>query len=165
MSVGLILRRPALWAVFAFAALILLAAVAMAPTPATVGIVGVIVGAGISAGTSILLARENRHLQLATAALDKRLATHQEAYSIWRKIVRSVHDADAIGDVVRDGEEWWEKNCLYLDEASRKAFRACLIFAASHKDLLQGPRSEEMANIVKENWKTIQKPGETLVPG
>jgi hypothetical protein len=149
----------------ALAAAVLLAATKLVDSQTAVGLLGVLIGAGISAATSILLARENRHLQLATAALDKRLAAHQAAYALWWKIVGAVHRKGKIGDVVIEAEEWWKNNCLYLDGVSRKAFRTCLMFAINHKDLLQGPRSEEVAKLVKESWKEIMKPGETLVEG
>ena len=150
----------------AFAAAVLLAATKLVDSQTAVGLLGVLIGAGISAATSILLVRENRYLQLATAALDKRLSAHQAAYAIWRKIVGAVHREDKIGDVVIEAEEWWNNNCLYLDAESRQAFRVCLMFAFNHKDLLQEePRSEETAKLVKESWKEIMKPGQTLVEG
>jgi hypothetical protein len=149
----------------ALAAAVLLAATKLVDSQTAVGLLGVLIGAGISAATSILLARENRHLQLATAALDKRLAAHQAAYALWWKIVGAVHHKDKIGDVVIEAEEWWKNNCLYLDAESRQAFRACLMFAFNHKDLLQGPRSEEAARLVEGSWKEIMKPGQTLVEG
>jgi hypothetical protein len=150
---------------FALAAAVFLAAKKILDSQNAVGLLGVLIGAGIAAATSILLARENRHLHLATAALDKRLAAHQAAYALWCKIVGAVHHKEKIGDVVIEAEEWWKNNCLYLDGVSRKAFRTCLMFAINHKDLLQGPRSEEAAKLVRESWREIMKPGETLVEG
>lgn len=142
-----------------------LTATKLVDSQTAIGLLGVLIGAGISAATSILLARENRHLKLATAALDKRLAAHQAAYAHWWNIVSAVHQKEKIGDVVIEAEDWWKNNCLYLDAVSRKTFRTCLIFAINHKDLLQGPRSDETAKLVKESWEVIMKPGETLVEG
>jgi len=147
----------------ALAVAVILAATKFVDSQTAVGLLGVLIGAGISAATSILLAWENRHLQLAMAALDKRLAAHQTAYALWWNIVRAVHQKDKIGHVVIEAEEWWKNNCLYLDAASRQAFRECLMFAINHKDLLQGPRSKETTVLVKESWNVIMKPGETLV--
>lgn len=149
----------------ALAAAVLLVATKLVDSQTAIGLLGVLIGAGISAATSILLARESRYLQLATAAMDKRLAAHQAAYALWWKIVGAVHQKDKIGDVGVEAEEWWKNNCLYLDAKSRKAFRACTMFAIHHKDLLQGPRSNEATKLVKESWGVIMKPGETLVEG
>ena len=149
----------------ALAAAILLAATKLVDSQTAIGLLGVLIGAGISAATSILLARESRHLQLATAALDKRFAAHQAAYTLWWKLVGAVHHKEKIGAVVIEAEEWWTKNCLYLDAESRKAFRACITFAFVHQDLLQGPRTNEATKLIKESWHQIMKPGETLVEG
>jgi hypothetical protein len=128
-------------------------------------LMGVIIGAVVSAATSILLAWENQFFQLRTAALEKRLAIHQAAYALWWKIVSAVHDREKIDDVVIEAYEWWKNNCLYLDAASRKAFRVCVASAHNHKDLLAGPRSKESAKLIQDNWDQIMKPGQTLVEG
>lgn len=149
----------------ALAATVLLVASKFVDSQTFSGLLGVLIGAGISATTSILLARESRHRQLATAALDKRLAAHQAAYTLWRKIVSAVHHKEEIGAVVMEADEWWANNCLYLDAASRRAFRACLMFAINHKGLLQGPRSHETTRLVEKSWGVIMKPRDTLVEG
>jgi len=149
----------------AFAAAVLFTATKLVDSQTAVGLLGVLIGAGISAATSVLLARENRHLQLATVALDKRLATHQTAYALWMNIVNAAHDKDKINDVVIEAHKWWINNCLYLDAKSRKAFRDCLLFAVNHNNLLQGLRSEENKKEIRESWEFIMKPGIALVEG
>ena len=130
-------------------------------------LIGVIIGSGVSAIVSLLTARENRKQQWELAALDKRLEVHQAAYAMWQRIVSVVYDSDQIGKVVVEAQDWWNNNCLYLDAASRHAFRNCLASALSHKDLLRGPqpRDGETKKMIKESWNTIMKPGETLPAG
>lgn len=137
----------------------------LAESQAAIGLLGVVIGAGLSAATSMLIAREDKTLKLATAALDRRLAVHQEAYALWSDIVSAVHHKDKIGEVVLKAQDWWKNNCLYLDPVSRQAFRDCMIFAVSHKDLLQGPRTKEGTEIIKESWSVIMRPGQTLAEG
>lgn len=132
---------------------------------AAVGFLGIIIGGGIATATTLLTARDNRRHQLAMAAVDRRLEAHQTAYALWHRIVGAVHKPDHVGEVLIEADEWWRNNCLYLDPESRKALRDCIIFASSHKDLLAGPRSEEIARLIKESWATIMKPGDTLVRG
>ena len=153
--------------IVALALVVLFVAMKLVDSQLAIGLLGVLLGAGISAATSILVARENRYLQLATAALDKRLAAHQAAYALWWRIVGALHHKEKIGDVVIEAEEWWKNNCLYLDATSRKAFRVCLMLAFNHRDLLEGegPRSAEATKLAKESWYQILKPGETLVEG
>lgn len=132
---------------------------------ALIGFLGVIIGSGLAAATSLLLAKENRQGQLAIASLDKRLEAHQTAYAIWHEIRGAIHRPDRLDDVLMKADQFWKNNCLYLDPLSRKAFRDCIIFASSHKDLLHGPRTEEMTKLIKESWGIITKPGDLLVQG
>ena len=132
---------------------------------ALIGFLGVIIGSGLAAATSLLLAKENRQGQLAIASLDKRLEAHQTAYAIWHEIRGAIHRPDRLDDVLMKADQFWKNNCLYLDPLSRKAFRDCIIFASSHKDLLYGPRTEEMRKLIKESWGIITKPGDLLVQG
>lgn len=132
---------------------------------ALAGFIGVLVGVSISAGVQWQIARANRQHELATAALEKRLAAHQEAYALWRKIVGTTHRKDEIGDVVRKAEEWWEANCLYLDPVSREDFRTCMLTATGHSDLVEAHRGTGEAASVKESWALIMKPGQSLVQG
>jgi hypothetical protein len=99
----------------ALAAAVLLAATELVNSQTAIGLFGVLISPGISAATSILLARENRHLQLATAAIDKRIAAHQAAYALWWRIVGAVHHKGKINDVVIEAEEWWKNNaCISM---------------------------------------------------
>ena len=128
-------------------------------------LMGIIIGGGISATVSLLVAKENRKQQWELAALDKRLEVHQAAYALWQRIVGAVYDSDQIGKVVVEAQDWWNNNCLYLDITSRQAFRACLLSAGNHKDLLMGLRDEKSRNMIKDSWDTIMKPGQTLPAG
>ena len=132
---------------------------------AAVGLSGVIIGSVVSAGALLLTARENRKQQWALAALDKRLEVHQAAYSLWQRIVRAIYDEEKIDKIIHEAEDWWNNNCLYLDVASRQAFRACLLYSSSHSDLLKDPRDKESVKMIKESWATIMKPGQTLPAG
>jgi hypothetical protein len=123
-------------------------------TAALVGFLGVIIGSGLTAFTSLLLAKENRRGLLVIAALDKRLEVHQEAYRIWRKIRGAVYKPEILGRVLEEANEFWESNCLYLDPKSREAFIDCIIRAHTHRDILQGggQNDEERKNSANESW-------------
>jgi hypothetical protein len=74
-------------------------------------------------------------------------------------LVGAVHDETKIHGVVRECADWWEENCLYLESEVRHSFYSSLLGAPLHRDLL---RAKDMAS-VKENWKTIMKPGELIL--
>jgi hypothetical protein len=125
---------------------------------------GVIIGSAFTSLASLLIAKENRRGPLAIASLDKRLETHQKAYALWHEIVASaVRHPDLTGDFFAEADKFWKNNCLYLDPASRKAFRDCIIFASSHIGLL--PPTEGTRELIKESWDIITKPGKLLVEG
>ena len=105
-------------------------------------------------GQRVAAAEERRH-QLSMAALEARLRIHQEAYTLWSQLRRSVHDRDKIIGVVGECQNWWEGNCLYLDPKVREAFRFAYMSAANHKDILEA-RDVELA---KRNWDDIVRVG------
>jgi hypothetical protein len=160
-------RSPLVPAAALFIAVVLLVLITAwySDRASTVGLIGVLTGAMISTVATIVTTRADRRFQLATTALDRRLAAHQEAYAIRQEIIRFVHQRDKIGEVVVKAQDWWTNNCLYLNASSRSAFRACFIAAANHRDLVEGPRSPETTKLVQENWATITKPGQNLVSG
>ena len=148
-----------------------------------VGLLGVLIGSGISAITSWMMTRENikqqqknRKQQLAMAALEKRLEIHQEAFSRWINIFHNIHDHKGeLFNIVVDAQDWYYKNCLYLDDTARNDFWHCLMQAPHYAGLVQsyqqttrqrgGIRDKEMEKMVKESWATIRKPGESIPAG
>ena len=73
---------------------------------------------------SRLLENHKTENLLRMAAIDERLSVHQEAYSIWGKLV--------LWDKVEDEEDrfshmdlvhWWKDHNLYLEPEAREAFR------------------------------------------
>ena len=105
-----------------------------------------------------LLEDQRAQTQLRLAAVERRLQAHQEAYSLWRKILAHVH-SNEIRETVMECQSWWDKNCLYLCEEARKAFRDAYDAAFNHKQYLQGHIESE---IVK-NFETITKAGPAIV--
>ena len=57
--------------------------------------------------------------QLQVAALEKRLAVHQEAYAMCRALVSAAHRTEDFP--MRRFEDWWRDNCLYLTELAADA--------------------------------------------
>jgi hypothetical protein len=99
--------------------------------------------------------------QLRLAAAERRLQAHQEAFTLWRKIINTVHD-EAITDVVLECQTWFNNNALYLSPRAREAFSDAYFAASSHKSLLKG---HAPANDVTENWSRIMRLGNEIVQG
>jgi hypothetical protein len=101
---------------------------------------------------------ENR---LRMAAIERRLNAHQEAFSLWRRLMQSIHKSAELHLVIGDCQEWWSKNCLYLDSDSRAAFYGALFDAHLYPDILQ----EEGRSRAKELYARMEAVGETIIRG
>jgi len=102
--------------------------------------------------TELLEELRARH-QLRLAAVDRRLQAHQEAFVLWRDLVRVVHK-EGVGKAVVDCELWWERNCLYLEPEVRESFVRAYSAANIHRSLL-GDRSD--AEGVQANWREVMQ--------
>lgn len=127
------------------------------------------------------LAHQNRLLieqgqwrhQLRLAALDKRLETHQEAYSLWHQLRLSLHTESKCTELVIKCQDWWRDHCLFLDAEARHAFLAAYHAAARHGDVVAHWRSlpdetEERIlakTAVEENRDVLDRAGPIIVQG
>ncbi len=108
----------------------------------------------------LFLQREERKHELSLAALDKRLAVHQEAYALWWELMGSASKKEKAGEIVMKCQEWWVHNSLYLTPEAREAFREAYHAAFLHPDLLY---AREDASVIKDNFTTIRQAGEVIV--
>ena len=91
-----------------------------------------------------------RH-QLRLAAVDRRLQAHQETFTLWRELLSGVHTGK-VNEVVLKCQDWWEKNCIYLEPNVREAFVSAYHAASMHKSLML---SNAEAETLTENWSLI----------
>jgi hypothetical protein len=91
-----------------------------------------------------------RH-QLRLAAIDRRLQAHQEAFTLWREIMAMVH-TENIGTTTLKCQDWWEKNCIYLEPTIREGFINAYTAARGHKDLVQ---NRAAIQLITENWTSV----------
>jgi hypothetical protein len=91
-----------------------------------------------------------RH-QLRLAAVDRRLQAHQEAFTLWRKIMAAVH-TEEIGNVVIECQSWWEQNCIYLEPPVRGAFVTAYGAANDHHALV---KSRVEVTLIQSSWRQI----------
>jgi hypothetical protein len=85
--------------------------------------------------------------QLRMAAVDKRLQAHQEAFTLWRRMLSKLETTDA-PKAIADCSTWWEENCLYLEFSARQAFSGAFANAAVHhmerqRNVTDGPAAVE----------------------
>lgn len=99
--------------------------------------------------------------QLRLAAVERRLAAHQEAFTLWRRLLGVVH-TEQVHSVVLECQDWWDKNCLYLSGEARDSFNRAYFAAASHRDLTQARADVQH---VTSNWDLVMKAGADIVAG
>jgi hypothetical protein len=130
------------------------------------GLVGVLVGATISAAVASIVALEARRVQLAATTWARRLEAHQEAFSLWHKCWSVVHEEDQKkrNDTLNETTEWWLDNCLYLSEDARNAFVRMISSVRMHKIFLESKQdSEEWKSRIIENWDLITSTGQLII--
>ena len=102
---------------------------------------------------AVLLEELKATHQLRLAAIDRRLQVHQEAFALWRELLGSTHSQEA-GKIVMKCQDWWEKNCLYLEPKVRQAFVEAYSAAHTHHALVQ---SHADSKLISETWMRITK--------
>lgn len=110
---------------------------------------------------ALVLERLRADQQLRMAAAEKRLAVHQEAFTLWKKLLMSAH-SDEVLKVVIECQDWWERNCLYLAPQARDSFNRAYFAASHHRELVQ---DRSNAEAVKANWQLILMAGDQIVAG
>ncbi len=106
---------------------------------------------GLDARLATVNAEQKNKFKLA--ALDKRMDKHQEVYSLWIEFYHNFHSPQAT-EVAERCEEWWFKNCLYLEEKPRASFKKALFHAGSYQGY-----SDEMK---RKFWPTIENVGREI---
>lgn len=123
---------------------------------------GVLIGSVIAGYIQYWVAEADRRHQLRTAALDKRLQSHQEAYTLWRKLLFANKKTNEINEVILESQTWWEENCLYLTASARRAFQQAYMSAGDHAGFLAMHADNEL---VKAAFEDVTKAGAIIVKG
>ncbi|MGE7085693.1 hypothetical protein [Achromobacter xylosoxidans] len=101
---------------------------------------------------------------MRTAALDKRLEIHQQAFVLWWELRELVHgDPQPLGDHILKCQSWWVEHCLFLDPKAREDFSLAYSSASLHRSYVNPPvRDEDASMALQENWARIMAPGRSL---
>jgi ABC-type lipoprotein release transport system permease subunit len=89
---------------------------------ALIGFIGTILGVILTLVYQWFTFKIQRKDQFRLAALDKRLEKHQEAYTLWRELISVIYDEKELLTIIFKCQDWWFKNCLYLQPEARRAF-------------------------------------------
>lgn len=105
------------------------------------------------------LADLTAHHQRRIVAADRRLQAHQEAYTLWDKLMITVHKDENDAQIAAYAcQEWYNKNCIFLGPRSRDAFMRAYFAAPKHPEL---KRSRDQESVEK-NWAILIAPLDIL---
>jgi len=121
---------------------------------------GLLVGGAVTGLIQYGIAEADWKHQLRTAALEKRLQVHQEAYALWRSILQLIGSDVGKPSLIEECEKWWENNNLYLTAQAREAF-----FKAYHaaNDIHKYRDVPEYSKLYKEAVENIKNAGKVIV--
>src|SRR6056297_3318435 len=83
--------------------------------------------------------------QFKLASIDKKLVKRQKAYSFCSDMLFAIH-GNRFSDIVAKADNWWFKNCLYLEPKSKEAFKS----AINNVALLNNTEKDELEKISKQ---------------
>jgi hypothetical protein len=113
--------------------------------PAAAGLAGVVVGSLMT----WFISEKQRITAFRTAALERRLATHQEGFRLWHEMIMALDRGDEGARAVGRCQQWWYDNCLYLDAQSRKEFIECARDAGFFRMTRESQNTAEKAALLK----------------
>jgi len=94
-------------------------------------------------------------------AVEKRLETHQKAYTKWVNIYNSIYDnKKELDDAILELYKFMNENLLYLDEKVEMSLRRCALSAGVHTELLYD--IERNKDEIEKNWLKIMEPSNLI---
>ena len=137
---------------------------------ALIGLLGVILGVATSAFWQ-WTEREERYRVMM---FEKRLAVHQEAFTLTSQIrtklllavsEKNMPSQDEVYSDFEEMREWWKANCLYLDSTSRKAFLDLFVSVRIYAVSYNPEDAKKCLELTKTTvQKIIQGIGEQYLP-
>ena len=94
-----------------------------------IGLLGPLLGVLITIHVQLKISEKERKDKFRLAALDKRLEVHQEAYTLWSNLTKAVSKPEEREKIAHECEEFWKKNCLYLEDKAGDEFQRCYVLA------------------------------------
>ena len=106
--------------------------------------------------------QENLQQQLRLAAIDKRLEIHQEAFTHWLRVSRSLHDQEKLQPLLDNAFEWWDQKSLYLGPEIAHKFRVALLNAGTYQQTLIHAQELRDSELIKKTHEEIVSVGKLI---
>ena len=115
------------------------------------GLFGVLIGAYIT----IRNLKKDRSDKYLLAGLESKLKAHQEAYELACLLPSAAHNSENGNTQINKCEEWYRKNCLYLEPDARIAFFKAIQTAANYYLYLHEWRAKNDSTELEKKWAKI----------
>ena len=109
-----------------------------------------------------ILERLSHRHDLRMAALEKRLAVHQEAYTLWYEMYAARHDRAAAGVASEKAQRWWLANSLYLSKDARHLFSLATNVV---RDIAGMIERHEPASEIRQDNDVLRKARDAIISG
>ena len=137
-------------------------------------IILILIGAAIPLITLWFQSKEKRKYfelerkeKFKMVAIEKRLATHQEAIKHWALLKSVIHSADESENkllVIKNAREFWLHNCIYMEKETRKEFSTGINIVSYYKlwlehgkDLPVGKEKKESSKYFMKKWEEFHR--------
>jgi hypothetical protein len=115
---------------------------------------------------ALVLENVRSRQQLRIAAAERRLQAHQEAYALWRRLIKLPYGDSRMPALVTECQQWWDSNCIYLNGESRLAFQRAYFSAMDRYILSQVElRDDGTSTAMKEAAVVLNNAGPAIVRG
>lgn len=127
---------------------------------AVIGLIGILLG--IAAASFFKWIDRKERFKVMT--FEKRLAVHQRAHYWNQRIYHelSSRDANKLRETVREAQEWWNDNCLLLDDESCKSMISVFNSTNRYAGGLEHPN---LATGTERVWDTLDTNLEDIIRG
>lgn len=111
----------------------------------------------------LIEARKNKN-ELRRATLDRRLQAHQDAYYRLVTLVRN-NQKPEFAKLTMESQEWWLRNCLYLEPLAREAFWKATNSLWFRSQLLgtSGPKEPHVLEMIKTSWQEAEQAMQVII--
>lgn len=111
--------------------------------PLVSAIMGGVISAHIAAVNQSRITEKRFQHELKLAALDKRLEVHQQAYTWWLNVLRSLFEKEKLHkEILPSAYKWWDENCLYLHKNVAHKLRAAFLIAGTYEVMADAYRGQ-----------------------
>lgn len=125
-----------------------------------IGLAGVVLGSTISAAVQIYAGRNDQTDKYRLAAIERRLQAHQDAFALWKELTANLNSkAETLGPIILKCQDWYNRNCLFLEKEAGEKFRIAYMSAGLHRQLVEA-RAD--GDTLKDNFKGIWSVGDAL---